>query len=84
MQELLFLSSLAKFEPPTAIRGGIPVCWPQFGDMGPVKQQHGFARNLAWQVGIYLRVSRYPGYVWGQQRCGTDPSTANVSWFGPS
>jgi glucose-6-phosphate 1-epimerase len=48
--DLLFLSSKADFSPPRAIRGGVPVCWPQFGDMGPVEQQHGFARNSQFKV----------------------------------
>ena len=43
--EHLFLSDTAIFAPPTAIRGGIPICFPQFADMGPLQQQHGFARN---------------------------------------
>ena len=33
-----------------ACRGGIPVCFPQFGDLGPVKAQHGFARNTEFTV----------------------------------
>lgn len=49
-QEQLFLSEQAIFHPPTAIRGGIPICWPQFGDMGPCKAQHGFARNTTFEV----------------------------------
>lgn len=49
-KELLFVSKDAIFKPPKAIRGGIPLCFPQFGDMGPLKQQHGFARNAAFEL----------------------------------
>jgi glucose-6-phosphate 1-epimerase len=52
MDELLYLSEQAIFEQGKAIRGGIPVCWPWFGD-DPMKigrQAHGFARNLYWDV----------------------------------
>lgn len=36
----------ALFAPPKAIRGGIPICFPQFSDFGSLGQ-HGFARNKA-------------------------------------
>lgn len=48
-EELLFLSSKAMFKPPKAIRGGIPVCFPQFGGYGAL-EQHGFARNRMWSI----------------------------------
>lgn len=48
-EELLFLSSKAIFKPPKAIRGGIPVCFPQFGGFGSL-EQHGFARNRMWSI----------------------------------
>lgn len=32
-----------------AIRGGVPVIWPQFSDRGP-GPRHGVARDRAWQV----------------------------------
>lgn len=48
-EEHLFLSSKAIFKPPKAIRGGIPICFPQFGPMGPL-DQHGFARNRPWII----------------------------------
>ena len=43
-QENLFISSKAVLDGSKAIRGGIPVCFPQFGpwEAGP---QHGFARS---------------------------------------
>ncbi|XP_020220689.1 putative glucose-6-phosphate 1-epimerase [Cajanus cajan] len=48
-EELLFLSSKAIFKPPKAIRGGIPICFPQFGGLGTL-DQHGFARNRFWNI----------------------------------
>ncbi|KAJ1917275.1 hypothetical protein H4219_003306 [Mycoemilia scoparia] len=47
-KELLFVSKLAKLDGTKAIRGGIPIVFPQFG---PGKlPQHGFARNTNWKV----------------------------------
>lgn len=46
--ERLYLSPDAVFDGRAAIRGGIPVCWPQFNMRGPLPK-HGFARNLPWQ-----------------------------------
>ena len=48
--ELLFRSKLAKLDGTKAIRGGVPVGFPQFSDMGPCAQSHGFARTSVWAV----------------------------------
>ena len=48
-REQLFLSRNAVFEPTKAIRGGVPICFPQFGAFGP-GNSHGFARNVVWQA----------------------------------
>jgi glucose-6-phosphate 1-epimerase len=48
-EEQLFLSQDARFEPGVAIRGGVPICFPQFGAFGPGKK-HGFARNIDWTL----------------------------------
>lgn len=48
-EELLFTSSKAIFKPPKAMRGGIPICFPQFGNCGSL-EQHGFARNKMWVI----------------------------------
>ena len=49
-QEMIFTSEAAVFDTKKAIRGGIPICFPQFSDMGPCETSHGFARNCAWDV----------------------------------
>ncbi|XP_074273712.1 putative glucose-6-phosphate 1-epimerase [Silene latifolia] len=48
-EELLFVSSKAQFKPPKAIRGGIPICFPQFSNLGTL-EAHGFARNRVWSI----------------------------------
>ena len=45
----LFLSTRTEFRDGVAIRGGIPVIFPQFAAEGPLPK-HGFARTLAWNV----------------------------------
>lgn len=45
--EQLFVSANAVYGPGQSIRGGIPVCWPQFGAFGPIRS-HGFARLSRW------------------------------------
>jgi glucose-6-phosphate 1-epimerase len=47
-RERLYMSPKAVMDGRAAIRGGVPVCFPQFNMRGPLPK-HGFARNLAWQ-----------------------------------
>jgi galactose mutarotase-like enzyme len=48
--ERLFVSSASRYAAGKAIRGGIPVCFPQFSGRGPLPN-HGFARTSSgWQV----------------------------------
>ena len=48
--ERLYLSPRAIFDGQAPIRGGVPVCFPQFNMRGPLPK-HGFARTMAWTVG---------------------------------
>lgn len=51
--DLLWLSKHAVFDGKTAIRGGIPICWPWFGNRHDglnSKKSHGFARNSQWSL----------------------------------
>jgi len=47
-KELIYVSPKAIFSTDKAIRGGIPICFPQFG-AGKLPQ-HGFVRNNPWIV----------------------------------
>ncbi len=43
----LWMSERSECGPGVAIRGGIPVIFPQFGTLGPLPK-HGYARTAAW------------------------------------
>jgi glucose-6-phosphate 1-epimerase len=47
-RERLYLSPQAVMDGNAAIRGGVPLCFPQFNTRGPLPK-HGFVRNRAWQ-----------------------------------
>src|ERR1700722_20393577 len=51
-QEVLFLSSQSRWEHGRAIRGGVPICFPWFGDKAdePKAPAHGFVRTKAWRL----------------------------------
>jgi glucose-6-phosphate 1-epimerase len=47
--EHVFLSSKSESRPGIAIRGGVPVIFPQFAGRGTLPK-HGFARTLPWEL----------------------------------
>ena len=49
-RERLFLSPNNRWDGQSAIRGGVPVCFPQFNQRG-ILPKHGFARNMVWMAG---------------------------------
>jgi glucose-6-phosphate 1-epimerase len=51
-RDVLFVSSASRWEPGRAIRGGIPVCFPWFGNKAgdPKAPAHGFVRSKAWTL----------------------------------
>ncbi|KKW68925.1 hypothetical protein AAV94_02730 [Lampropedia cohaerens] len=51
--EHLYLSSRAQLDGQNAVRGGVPVCFPQFSQRGPL-MHHGFARNLPWRLKAHV------------------------------
>jgi glucose-6-phosphate 1-epimerase len=55
-EEMLFVSASSRLSPGQPIRGGVPVVFPQFANLGPLPQ-HGFVRTATWEV---ADVSRDP------------------------
>ncbi|WP_299595689.1 D-hexose-6-phosphate mutarotase [uncultured Microbulbifer sp.] len=49
---LLWLSPAAEFAPGAAVRGGVPLCLPWFGEnrADPGKPKHGLVRNQLWEL----------------------------------
>ncbi|KDN10997.1 MULTISPECIES: D-hexose-6-phosphate mutarotase [unclassified Gilliamella] len=45
---VVWLSNKTNFKKGVAIRGGVPVCWPWFGQLG--NPSHGFARLVEWTL----------------------------------
>lgn len=68
-EEVLFVSSQSHWEHGRAIRGGVPVCFPWFGDKAgdTSAPAHGFVRTKPWQLeaieqdGDAVRVSMFTG-----------------------
>jgi glucose-6-phosphate 1-epimerase len=52
--ERLYLSARSGFEGGAAIRGGVPIIFPQFATEGPLPR-HGFARTSTWSLGSVCR-----------------------------
>lgn len=71
-EERLFLSRQAVTAPNAAIRGGVPIVFPQFSSMGPLPK-HGFARVHEWEVVRAGRTSKGKGEA--QLRLTATPET---------
>jgi glucose-6-phosphate 1-epimerase len=57
-EEVFFVSSQSRWEDGRAIRGGIPICFPWFGNKvdDAKAPAHGFVRTKAWQLESIARV----------------------------
>ena len=47
--EQIYCSPLSRPAQGKAVRGGVPICFPQFAERGPLPK-HGFVRNRRWQL----------------------------------
>jgi glucose-6-phosphate 1-epimerase len=49
-EDRLYLSEMAQYDGDNAVRGGIPVIFPQFAKRGAMSLGHGFARRVNWEL----------------------------------
>lgn len=76
--ERLWCSPMSRCGQAEAIRGGVPILFPQFGAFGPLSK-HGFARNAQWHA---LPVASVPGAAVLAMRLHDSPETRAV-WSHP-
>ena len=76
--ERLFVSEAATFQEGKAIRGGIPVVFPQFADSGPLPK-HGWLRTSAWSVDAADSASSL--IIDAAEQLGVRPLTSSVRLF---
>ncbi|MFO1396219.1 MAG: D-hexose-6-phosphate mutarotase [Burkholderiales bacterium] len=75
-EDRLFVSEKAIFTDDAAIRGGVPICFPQFADQGALPM-HGFVRALPWQL---VQAGELPdGRAQAHLRCAATGAT-RASW----
>jgi len=74
--EVLWLSSMARFEYGKAIRGGVPICFPWFAGNQPASDPdgpaHGYARTTTWE---YIEARQDDGDVTLGMRTAIEPFT---------
>jgi glucose-6-phosphate 1-epimerase len=75
----LWLSPTAECGPGLAIRGGIPVIFPQFAGRGPLPK-HGLARNRSWLVEDGLPAEDGPGPSVAWRATLTDDAETRAIW----
>lgn len=77
-RERLFLSRTTPLESGSAIRGGVPVVFPQFAGRGPLRP-HGFARVNPWQ---HVATQAGTGTATAHFRLDDSPATRAVWDYG--
>lgn len=63
--DVLWMSPYSVFEKGKAIRGGVPVCFPWFGQHAnnEILPQHGFARTRMWEVTAVKTLQKGENYI---------------------
>lgn len=74
-EECLYLSPLAEYDARTPLRGGVPVCFPQFAAQGPLPR-HGLLRTRLWSA---ERVESDDDHALAVLHC-TDNETSRAQW----
>lgn len=76
--EQLYSSPLSQAAAGKALRGGVPVCFPQFAQRGALPK-HGFARTSRWE----LVATPAPGATVAEARFQLDAAAASLRWEHP-